>query len=92
VLPMDYLSRFVASRKDIHAKDSIYLADYLNPANIDETRAKLTTTTTTHRVKSGENLGSIARKYGVTVKQIQKWNNLKNANKLSVNQRLEIQK
>jgi membrane-bound lytic murein transglycosylase D len=91
-LPMDYLSRFVASREEVHSKDSIYLASYLNPANIDETRAKLTTTSTTHRVKSGENLGSIAHKYGVTVKQIMKWNNLKNANKLSVNQRLEIQK
>jgi membrane-bound lytic murein transglycosylase D len=91
-LPMDYLSRFVASREAVHAQDSLYLAEYLNPANIDETRAKLTTTATTHRVKSGENLGSIARKYGVTVKQIMRWNNLKNANKLSVNQRLEIQK
>lgn len=30
----------------------------------------------THVVKSGENLGFIAQKYGVTVSQIQQWNNL----------------
>ena len=30
-----------------------------------------------HTVKSGESLGSIARKYGVTVSQIQQWNGMK---------------
>jgi LysM repeat protein len=29
-----------------------------------------------HRIKSGETLGSIARKYGVSVTQIKKWNDL----------------
>ena len=33
-----------------------------------------------HKIKNGENLGSIARKYRVTVKQIMKWNNMKNSN------------
>lgn len=31
-----------------------------------------------HIVKSGENLGSIAKKYHVSVSQLQKWNNMKN--------------
>ena len=31
-----------------------------------------------HKVKNGETLGSIARKYRVTVKQIMKWNNMRN--------------
>jgi membrane-bound lytic murein transglycosylase D len=44
-----------------------------------------------HKIKNGENLGSIARKYRVTVKQIMKWNNLKNADKLSIGQRLRIE-
>ena len=30
-----------------------------------------------HKVKRGETLGGIARKYGVTVSQIKKWNNLR---------------
>ncbi|NTW33658.1 MAG: LysM peptidoglycan-binding domain-containing protein [Bacteroidetes bacterium] len=33
-----------------------------------------------YKVKQGDNLGAIAIKYGVTVKQLQFWNNLKNVN------------
>jgi lysophospholipase L1-like esterase len=44
-----------------------------------------------HYVKSGQTLGGIARKYGVTVAQIKKWNNLK-SDKIYVNQRLVIKK
>lgn len=33
-----------------------------------------------HKIKSGETLGSIALKYRVTVKQIMRWNGLKNSN------------
>jgi len=31
----------------------------------------------THRVKPGENLGVIARRYGVTVQELQRWNNIR---------------
>ena len=33
-----------------------------------------------HKIKSGETLGTIARKYRVTVKQLMRWNNLRNTN------------
>lgn len=33
-----------------------------------------------HKIRNGETLGSIARKYRVTVAQLKKWNNLKNSN------------
>ena len=33
-----------------------------------------------HKIKSGETLGSIARRYRVTVKQIMRWNNMRNTN------------
>ncbi len=33
-----------------------------------------------HKIKSGESLGTIARKYGVSVKQLMKWNNMRNSN------------
>ena len=33
-----------------------------------------------HKIRSGETLGSIARKYRVSVKQIMKWNNLRSTN------------
>lgn len=92
VLPQSEIAKFIDRESDIHGKEEQYLAEYLNPANIDQTRAILTATATTHRVKNGENLGSIARKYGVTVKQIVRWNNLRNPNSLKIGQRLEIHK
>jgi membrane-bound lytic murein transglycosylase D len=36
--------------------------------------------TVTYKVKKGDNLGSIARKYGVSVQQIKRWNKLKSSN------------
>lgn len=42
-----------------------------------------------YRVKSGDYLGKIARKYGVRVSQLKQWNGLR-SNKLSIGQRLTI--
>lgn len=42
-----------------------------------------------HRVKSGESLGSISKKYGVTVSQLMRWNGLK-SNTIHPGQRLTI--
>ncbi len=92
VLPMDHLSKYVLAKDEIIAKEEKYLSEYFNPANVDEARLVLMKTTTTHVVKSGENLGIISKKYGVKENQIIKWNNLKNPNRLSIGQKLEIQK
>ena len=48
-----------------------------------------TTTTKTHTVKKGETLSSIARKYGCTVADLKKWNNMK-SNTVVVNHKLKI--
>ncbi len=48
-------------------------------------------TKTTHVVKSGETLGTIARKYRIKVSDIKKWNNLSN-NLIRKNQRLIVKK
>ena len=45
-----------------------------------------------HDVAKGETLYSLARRYGVTTKQLMTWNNLKSANRLSIGQRLQIRK
>jgi membrane-bound lytic murein transglycosylase D len=42
-----------------------------------------------HRVKSGDTLSGIARRYGTTVSQLKKWNGLR-SNMLRVGQRLTI--
>ncbi|MFB9055266.1 LysM peptidoglycan-binding domain-containing protein [Mariniflexile ostreae] len=46
-------------------------------------------TKTTYRVRSGDVLGHIARKYGVRVSQIKQWNGLR-SNNISIGQRLTI--
>lgn len=42
-----------------------------------------------HKVRSGQNLGVIAKKYGVTVSNVKKWNGLR-SNMIKVGQRLKI--
>lgn len=42
-----------------------------------------------HKIRNGETLGSIARKYRVTVKQIMRWNNMRNT-KIRAGKRLKI--
>jgi membrane-bound lytic murein transglycosylase D len=92
VLPLARTTDFIGRAEEMHARDSVYLAQYLNPANIDLTKAALTATATIHRVKNGETLGHIAEKYGVRQSQIIKWNNITNPNRLKIGQRIEIQK
>ena len=43
-----------------------------------------------HNVRKGESLGKIANKYGCTINNLKKWNNLRN-NNIRVGQRLKIQ-
>ncbi|ANZ63428.1 hypothetical protein AYR62_04580 [Secundilactobacillus paracollinoides] len=50
---------------------------------------KATTSKTTYTVKSGDTLWAISSKYGVTVSQIQKWNNLK-SDSIATGQKLVI--
>ena len=44
----------------------------------------------THRVRSGETLSSIARRYGVTISQLTAWNGISAQRILRVGQRLAI--
>ena len=46
---------------------------------------------TYYTVKSGDNLGKIARKYHCTVKQLMNWNNLR-SDRIAIGQKLKIQK
>ncbi len=92
VLPLSDISGFVANEEAIMAKDTVYLAEYLKPSNIDPNRKEFSLDSFTHTVKSGESISLIAQKHGVSSKQIIKWNNLKNPHKLKVGQKLELYK
>ena len=90
VLPANRLTEYVNNETAIVAKDSAYLKEYLNPETVQKKVAQ--STVTYHKVKSGETLGAIARKYRVTTTQLMRWNGIKNANRLSIGQRLRIEK
>lgn len=90
-LPQYEISRFLEREDEIHAKDSVYLAKYLeNPKAAVE--ASKPAAASSYTVRNGDVLGTIARRHGVTVAQLVKWNRLKNANSLRVGQRLQILK
>lgn len=84
-LPLDGVGKFVSNEEAIYA----YAEKELNerekplPQLFDEaSRIR-------YKVRSGDYLGKIANKYGVTVSQIKRWNGLR-SNTLRVGQRLTI--
>ncbi|MEM1347208.1 MAG: penicillin-insensitive murein endopeptidase [Myxococcota bacterium] len=46
--------------------------------------------TITHKLKKGETLGEVAQKYDVSVKQLKRWNKIKNPRSIRPGQRLKI--
>ena len=89
VLPLAEVPKFLDHEAEIMGKDTLYLAEYMSPRKNGE-MPTFVIDSKIHKVKSGENLSLIAKKYGVTVKQICKWNNIKDASKIRVGQKLEI--
>lgn len=43
-----------------------------------------------YTIKNGDTLGKIAKKYGTTVNQLAKWNNIKNVNLIYVGQKIRV--
>lgn len=90
ILPANRVTEYITRQDSIIAKDSLYLKEYLNPGAVAK---KMTETTTIYyRVKKGDTLGAIAKRYRVTVKQLMTWNKIRSANNLSIGQRLRIEK
>lgn len=88
-LPTELISEFWANEEAIFAKSEEYLKEYTVHANIEKKRAEAPPAKY-HIVKSGDTLGAIARKYGRTVKQLMKWNNISNPNSLSIGQKIRV--
>ncbi len=91
VIPADRYCDFKSGEQTIMAKDSIYMKEYISPANIDKRLAQAPAAKY-HTVKKGETLGAIARKYRVSQKQLITWNKLKSPDRLSIGQRLRVGK
>ncbi len=95
-LPIENICEFLEHEKEIHAKDSTYLKEFVVHANLERKRKETPqfdtpkTTTKYHTVTEGDTLGSIALKYKVTVKQLIAWNKLENPDALSLGQKLRV--
>ncbi len=59
------------------------------PKHKKESKTEKKSSKKTHTVKKGETLSSIADEYGVTVKELKKWNRLKR-NRIQVGQKLKL--
>lgn len=84
-LPVSSINDFVDKEEEIYAFVAAEAAEREQPLpKYFEMNQRIR-----YKVRSGDYLGLIARRYGVTVSQIKKWNNLKSDN-LKVGQRLTI--
>jgi membrane-bound lytic murein transglycosylase D len=79
-LPVAAIGAFLANA------DSLYHQPALSPQVVSTYTAPLVEV---HTVRSGEALGIIAQRYGVSVTKIKEWNNLR-SNDIRIGQKLEI--
>ena len=88
-LPMEYTNAF------IDAGDSLYVYEYekyLGEAAVKKMKESSpygSGNYVVYKVKSGDVLGKIARRYGVSVSQIKMWNNI-HSNTIRIGQKLKI--
>ncbi len=100
-LPVNYISTFIDSQDTIYAHRSDELFKNRRTVAVSDTRAtarsgratasKGTGDVTYHKIRNGETLSTIARKYRVTVNQLKNWNGLRN-NNISAGKQLKIYK
>ncbi len=87
-LPQKYVGRYIQNEAAIHAKDTLFLKQYINPTNIE--KLKSMPSGTIYVVRRGDTLGGIANKYGTSTRQLMVWNNIRSAHKISIGQKLRV--
>ena len=91
-LPLGGISAFIDNQDTIyaHRRDELFKNRRLVTVGGQGSSANAAKGGTVyHRIRRGETLSSIARRYGVTVKQLQQWNGLKGT-KISAGKSLKI--
>lgn len=87
-LPMKFSNAFIEAGDSLYTYDTTRL---FNPVTIKKIKEGGSGNAIVYKVKSGDVLGKIARRYGVSVAQIRKWNHLKSDN-IRIGQKLTIYK
>lgn len=103
ILPASDVTNFVVHESEIYARDTVYLKQYLNSGEVNLASSKAVGGSTksstsssdgkiTYKVKKGDNLGSIAKRYKTTTKSLMALNGIRDARKLRIGQVLIIRK
>ncbi len=105
-LPLKHISSFIDNQDTIYAhrqnelfrnRKTVTIADNSPSSRRTAGKGNRQSATTSqgdvtfHRIRSGETLSSIAKKYGVTVNQLKGWNGLR-SNNIAAGKRLKIQR
>ena len=100
-LPFNYSSAFLDMQDSIYRyKTDVFFATKVEdgretvngrPVQTARPSASAKSQWVYYRVKSGDNLGKIARKYHTSVRQLKSWNNLK-SDRIAIGQRLKVGK
>lgn len=89
-LPVEYTEAFIANEDSLYRHRQDELFDPLTIKQIKEDATLGGAGATIYKVKKGDTLGGIAKKFGVTVAQIQKWNGMGKKTNLSIGRQLTI--
>ena len=98
-IPFNYTSAFLDLQDSVynHRKNELFAEkvpdgrETVSGKPVPTARPSSTPQWTYYKVKAGDNLGKIARKYHCTVKQLKAWNNLK-SDRIAIGQKLKIGK
>ncbi|MFV0546378.1 MAG: transglycosylase SLT domain-containing protein [Bacteroides sp.] len=96
-LPQNAISTFIDLKDTIydHRSDELLskrrVVAVSNNSYSRKSSSRSSSGTTYHKIRNGETLSTIARKYGVRVKDLQKWNGLHNT-QIAAGKRLKIHK
>ena len=81
-----YTKKYLKSKNYYMGTNYVFQGFIYNPTKFDEKEPKKEY----YVVKKGDTLTKIAKKYKTTVKQLVKWNNIKNPNLIKIGQKLRV--
>ena len=92
-LPTEAISTFLDNQDTIyaHRSDELFKNRRIVASVNRQSKASGNGNLTYYRIRQGDTLGGIAQKFGVSVRQLRRWNNLQN-NRIRAGRRLKIYK
>lgn len=90
ILPSQQVYAYIEAQNDIFAHDAELYAQRTTVEPSGVTASAGTGKVIYHKVRKGETLSKIAKRYGVSVSNLRAWNNLRKSSYLRIGQRLAV--